>query len=730
MVSSRVAGRLAAALFVASGLITSTTPLVPAAADLNKSGVAALSVVCVLVGIVTWRLPWQRWPHHTTLWLVPVTLALIAGFNAMAGADTYRYSLFFVVSAMWIGATQPSGTCLRFSPVLAAAYLGPLLLGEHPVWARVSALYAVPVCVAAGETLGWVTSQLARAHLALRRNEERFRALVQNASDVVLVTDAGGAIVYVSPAVEHVMGRSVSETIATHGLDMLHPDDRQRAAQALAELVSRPGGSTSMELRSRHTDGTWRWLETRATNLLHQPGVAGVVLNYRDVTERRELEQRLVHQASHDALSGLPNRVLLLERIGDALARRVDAGRIAVLFVDLDNFKVVNDSLGHAAGDQLIVAVAERLQACVRPGDTVARLGGDEFTLLLDGIDGACDAIGVAEQVQQQLAAPFVLSGQEVFAMGSIGIVLSTLEHDSPDVLLREADVAMYRAKSNGKGGWALYAPDMGAAAHARLELETALRLAVKRGELRVHYQPIVDLETGRVNEVEALVRWQHPERGLVEPAAFIPLAEETGLIVPIGSWVLEMACRQMQTWHSSRPTQPPLTLSVNVSARQLRDPGLANTIADMLRQTGLAPTSLKLELTESVLMQDADAARLRSLTALGISLAIDDFGTGYSSLAYLSRMPIDTLKIDQSFVARLGQPEGDAVVRTIVALGHSLNMTVTAEGIERPDQAARLRRLGCDQGQGFSFAHPQPAELCDLDLDVGLIPLAMRPAA
>jgi len=429
-----------------------------------------------------------------------------------------------------------------------------------------------------------------------------------------------------------------------------------------------------------------------------------------------ELERKLAeltHQATHDPLSGLPNRTQFIRYVDDALAEAGTDEAVAILFLDLDNFKVVNDSLGHAAGDRLILAVAERLRAITAGNgqDCTARLGGDEFTLLVRNAGDGTPALALAERILRDLSRLTQIDDHELFVSCSIGIALSTDCPGDAGDLLRAADVAMYHAKSSGRGRCAVYDPAMGRHAAERLELETELRRAIERGGLQVHYQPIIDLATGRVAEMEALVRWVHPQRGMLSPAVFIPLAEETGLIVPLGRWVLEQACRQVRAWQLQYPSQPPLVASVNLSARQLQHPDLQRSVVEILERTGLPATSLKLEITESVLMRDTDAARLRSLAALGIRLAIDDFGTGYSSLAYLSRLPIDTLKIDRSFVNRLGQePESDAVVRTIVALAHSLNLSVTAEGIEHPEQAAELRRLGCSRAQGFLIARPMPA--------------------
>jgi diguanylate cyclase (GGDEF)-like protein len=439
---------------------------------------------------------------------------------------------------------------------------------------------------------------------------------------------------------------------------------------------------------------------------LHQ--LAGAVNHLAEQVQTRVGE--LTHLAFHDVLSQLPNRALCLERLGAALATAPPGG-LAVLFFDMDNFKFVNDSLGHDAGDRLLVAVSERLRRCIRPGDTLARHGGDEFTILLNPIGSVADALDVAERIGAELSAPFHLKEREVFVTASIGVALNGPHTAGPEDLLREADTAMYHAKTNGKARCEVFTSRMATQATERLDLETDLRRAVGRDEFRVYYQPIVQLATGGLVEFEALLRWEHPERGLVSPLSFIPLAEETGLIVPIGQWVLEQACRQARSWQLQFPGYDDLVMGVNLSACQLQQPDLLDIVKQTLGDTGLSPRCLKLEITESVAMQDAESTgeTLLKLTELGVQLAIDDFGTGYSSLAYLNRFPIDVLKIDQSFVARLGDgPEHAALVRSIIALATALNLRVTGEGIETAEQRRELQLLGCQLGQGYFFSEPK----------------------
>ena len=547
--------------------------------------------------------------------------------------------------------------------------------------------------------------------LHARRSEERFRSLIQNASDLIMILGFDGLLLYVSPSVERILGRPPKEAEGAKISRWVHPDDAHRMREALLGCAATRGGTATTDLRLLRADGGWRRVEMVVNNLLHEPEVGGIVLNARDVTERKALEERLSHQAFHDDLTGLPNRALFLDRLGHALSRvDRDGKKVALLFLDLDGFKVVNDSLGHRAGDELLVAVAERLLSCSRPGDTVARLGGDEFTLLLEGVEEESEAVEVANRIPAKLREPFDLEGHEVVVTASIGISLGTSE-DRPDGLLRSADVAMYEAKNKGKARHKVFDPEMDDRALKRLRTESQLRHALREGEFRVHYQPLVDLGTGRICEVEALVRWEHPERGLVQPGQFVPLAEETGLIVPIGMRVLEEACRRVRSWQE-RFGGTPLALSVNLSPKQFQHPGLVEDVLGVLHRTGLDPRDLKLEITEGVVMEDAEAtvALLHRLKDVGVRLAIDDFGTGYSSLAYLKRFPVDVLKIDRSFVAGLGRvPEDTAVVRATVAFAKSMGLSVTAEGIETAEQLTYVQALGCDLGQGFYLHRPIP---------------------
>jgi diguanylate cyclase (GGDEF)-like protein/PAS domain S-box-containing protein len=548
-----------------------------------------------------------------------------------------------------------------------------------------------------------------------RIGEERFRSLVQNAADTVAIVDRTGHFTYCSPAVERNWGVSPSAVEGASLFEIIHRDDVAAARTFFAECLETPGGNITTELRARTGDGVWRQAEVVGHNQLGQEAVDGVVLTFSDITDRRAFEDQLKTLAFRDPLTNLANRALFIDRLDHALATAMRrAQSVGVLFLDIDNFKLVNDSLGHDAGDRLLMAVAERLQTVVRDEDTAARFGGDEFTILLADVASEVDATDVAERMETALTSPFTIDGHELFVSASIGIALSGARSVGSEALVRNADLAMYRAKLNGKARHETFDGSMAAGTMARIELETDLRHALDRNEFRVYYQPIVSIADNQIVEVEALVRWEHPVRGLVQPNDFIPAAEETGLIVPIGQWVLKEACRQAALW-TRELALPAISMSVNLSARQFQHPGLLDDVEQALRMAQLDPASLTLEITESVVMKEreAAAAKLREIKALGVRVAVDDFGTGYSSLAYLKDFPVDSLKIDRSFTGSLGEGGDDsAIVRSIVALGHALRLSVTAEGIETEVQLAHLRALRCDRGQGYLFARPAPANV------------------
>lgn len=546
----------------------------------------------------------------------------------------------------------------------------------------------------------------------LTESERHFRTLVQNGSDIITVLDPDGNITYQSPSIERVLGHRPDEMIGTRAFTYVHPKDVARVRDSFARNLNRPGVHEPISMRVRHENGSWRHMEMVTNNLMHEPGVGGFVLNTRDVTDRKALEERLAHQAFHDDLTDMPNRSLFLTSLEKALDRaRAGGGRVAVLFMDLDSFRVVNDSLGHSAGDAALVKVAARLRGCLRPGDLAARFGGDEFVALLQDVAGEYEVTEVAGRIVRDLGVPFDLHGRKMAFSASIGAVLSdTSELQGAAGLLRAADVALHRAKEENKAGYAVFDETMNARALERLDLETDLRRAVEHEEFAIHYQPKVDLRTGRIIGTEALARWFSPERGMVSPAKFIPVAEETGMIKPIGRWVLREACLQAREWQRTLASVLPTAISVNLSAAQLDDPRFVEEVAAVMEETGVDPASLILEITESMMMKDAEGVvdKLKGLKELGLRIAVDDFGTGYSSLSYLKRFPIDLLKIDRAFVDGLGHEAGDtAIVRAIIGLARALSLEVTAEGIETAEQLELLRDLGCDYGQGYYFARP-----------------------
>jgi diguanylate cyclase (GGDEF)-like protein/PAS domain S-box-containing protein len=551
-----------------------------------------------------------------------------------------------------------------------------------------------------------------------RQSEARFRSLVAHSSDLITVLDANGIVTYQSPSIQRVLGYRADEIEGSEFGHLLSASDQPRLAQIIAgvgEAYVGGGAETHvLECSLRHRNGSWLQFEVQHTDLLQDEHVRGVVLNSRDVSERKEFEEQLAHQAFHDPVTSLANRALFADRVQHSIKRSIRGGpSIGVMFIDLDDFKTVNDSLGHAAGDTVLQEVARRLQGAVRPGDTVARFGGDEFAILLDGVMDSAEAADVAGRILNVLELEYEIDGKQVYPRASVGICLAGAELGSVDAeeLLRNADVAMYMAKRDSKGSYRVFEPAMHERVVERLELQAELQRALELNQLVVHYQPVVRLDQQADYGAEALLRWVHPTRGTIPPLQFIPLAEETGQIVAIGRWVLQEACRQAATLHERFPRKPPLTISVNLSVKQLQSEMIIDDVVDALEASGIPPSTLVLEITESVMMADTDLAvqRLNELKALGVMLAMDDFGTGYSSLSYLSRFPVDILKMDRSFLSE--EHEESGLIAAIIALGTSLSLDVVAEGIELPEQIESLRDLGCDLGQGFFFAKPMNEE-------------------
>ena len=560
----------------------------------------------------------------------------------------------------------------------------------------------------------------------LRSAEFRYRALVEQLPLAVYVDrlDETSSNIYSSPQIESMLGFSPEEWATDDELflSLLHPEDREQVLAAHARTHA-TGEPLQIEYRFRTRDGRVVWVQDEA-RVIEAPDGTRVLQGYLlDVTARREAEDQLRHQAFHDALTGLANRALFSDRVEHALVRRAEAhGDVAVLILDLDDFKAINDSLGHAAGDTLLREVGTRLRAVLTASHTVARIGGDEFAILVEDPSGLAEAVGLAGRLLSQLQLPFQLDGREVFVTPSIGIAVGR-DHES---LLRSADVALYRAKTAGGAQYAVYGPKMDEDVLGRLELISDLRRARVEEEFTIHYQPIVELASGRLVGVEALARWRHPTRGLLQPAEFISLAEETGRIVEVGRWVLGEACRRTAEWKALLPPGAQLSVSVNMSTRQVRGRGFVESIESALASSGLDPSALTVEITESVLAERRDELVdvLGEVCALGVSLALDDFGTGYSSFPLLQDLPVHGVKVDRHFVGLIGTGrEPTAFVRAIVELARALDLEVVAEGIENPAQVAVLRQLGCRLGQGFHYARPLEATQLDELLADGAVP-------
>ncbi|ACB50871.1 unknown [Crocosphaera subtropica ATCC 51142] len=557
------------------------------------------------------------------------------------------------------------------------------------------------------------TLERQKAETALRESEQRFRALIENAIDIILIVSSEGNLTYLSPSVKRILGYDPVSLMGQGFWDLIHPDDQEAVKLVFDRIKGKANQSTAIsEFRVQTDDNRWIILEAIAKNLENDPTVAGFVINCHDITERHYTAQQLRYDAYHDKLTGLANRSALLEQLKQAITRnqRRREDHFALLFLDLDRFKVINDSLGHLMGDELLKNTAQRLEHCHREGDLLARFGGDEFVFLLRDIQQPQEAIIVAQRIHEVLKAPFTLNNREIFISASIGITISTDRYDHPEQILRDADAAMYRAKAKGKACHEIFAPTMHLSALKELHLESDLRQAIQRKELVVYYQPIFRLDTQQIIGAEALVRWHPPGKSLIPPNDFIPIAEETGLIIDIDRWVLQCACQQLHQWQKEFKDLAPHFISVNLSPKQFSDPYLTNTITEIISATELPKEYLKLEITETVFLKNSNTVLeiLSQLQQLNIQICLDDFGTGYSSLSYLHRFPLNSLKIDRSFVSHLGQTtKNDAIVRIVGSLANELELELIAEGIEESYQIEALNHLGYQWGQGYYFSPP-----------------------
>jgi diguanylate cyclase (GGDEF)-like protein/PAS domain S-box-containing protein len=727
--------------------------IVPTGADVRGFSWLPLMLVVVAVVLATsiiWLLAHGGdesgvaapvvWWWSTGLGLL-VAAVIAADATGQAGSDRFGRTLLVLSAGAFAAAVlldprpgrdlSPAQVVLRervatLAPlvplVLAAASLLTAILRRESLTAASVALTVVLLLAVAASTLLarldsldvslTLEDRVAERTLALGTREKWFSGLIQNSSDVITVVAPDATIRYQTPSGARVLGHDPTLLVGQRLSGILRPDDARRLMAAMKEAAADPGRPIALDLSIWHRDGHWCATETTVTSLLHDPRINGLVLNTRDVSERRRLEEALTRQAYSDGLTGLANRTRFRDGVEGALDS-APAGTVAVVFMDLNGFKAVNDSQGHAVGDHLLTLVGQRLRNCVRPGDVVARLGGDEFAVLVQGDQAEAGAVWVADRVRRVLAGDFVLDGRSVTLAAAIGIAVNDEGDETADQLLRNADLAMYRAKAGQRTEFLRFETSMHEDLLARVDAEKDLRRAVERGDLCLHYQPLVDLRTGDVVGAEALARWNHPERGLVSPTEFIDLAEETGLVERIGAWALHEAAQAAAGWQHFAPADVPFRVSVNVSGRQV-GPGLPRTVRDALAASGLSAGALTLEMTESVLMDRPDeaAAILTRLKSLGVRIAIDDFGTGYSSLAYLARFPVDVLKIDRSFVEHVDRDsEPSELVRTIIQLGRSLQLVTVAEGVETERQREAIAAMGCTLGQGYLFSKALPAE-------------------
>ncbi|MCU1352911.1 MAG: diguanylate cyclase/phosphodiesterase with sensor(s) [Acidimicrobiales bacterium] len=712
---TRANARLASVLHVVCGLFAlSVTPFLAVAPQGRPGLLMALGGLSAVFGVAIWFLPWQRWPADSTLFLVPFALAMVSAHGWLIGADGYRFGALFMVVFAWIGNTQRRWCSVAFSPLLIVAYGIPAALGpQHQDLALGGAVYVIPICVLLGESVAWMSERNRRAQESEHLSAEFLRAAFDNASVGSVVVGLDGLIVQANRVLDQMLGYATGELTGVRFITLVHPDDQKHVIDYGRMMQRAPRTGAHAERRLLQRDGHSIWVDMSASVTHDTAGdPTFFVAQIQDVTERRAYESNLTYQALHDDLTALPNRVLLMDRMQLSLQRAGDdPGLVAMLYLDLDNFKYVNDSHGHAAGDALLKDIAQRLTATVGKRDTLVRLGGDEFVVFCDRVAQTSDAVELADRIHAALADGFEIAGGRFVANVSIGIAVTDAADASADLLLRDADTALYEAKRRGRSRSELFSNELRDRTTTRVQTETDLRDALARNELQLWYQPITDLTTRQVVGAEALLRWDRGSDGIVLPGDFIDIAEETGLIVPIGEWVVHQACHAAARWMRSGAA---LSIAVNLSSRQLSSPGLVDTVREALADSGLPPGQLWLEVTESVLIDDADAALtvLQELKDCGVHLALDDFGTGYSSMSYLRRYPFDSLKIDRTFVSDLADHVPDtALVTAIIDMAEALGLETVAEGVERQNQLDVVSELGCTQAQGYLLARPMPEQ-------------------
>jgi len=711
-----ISGRVASIAFVLASLLVMVSELVsPGTA--SRVSVAVIGCAALAVGAAAWWVPWQRLPRSTVLWMVPAGLVAIDVGFVFGDRNEFNFSVTFVLVFVLIGLTQPRWAPLKMAPLLVVAYVVPLLAigGHQAVVGLGSALYVVPVCLILGEAISWGMSRLALATDELAQGEASVRQLFDAAPIGICKLGIDGRFIEVNRAYGDILGYEPDQLAGMPLQTFTHPDDRAASQELIGKLLSGEIDQFKQEKRYLRADGRQVWVSVNGSSVRSTDGVPLFLIGQiEDITERRQLSDELALHAVTDPLTGLPNRTLFMERLETALHRVEASGQlVALMFLDLDRFKLVNDGIGHDAGDRLLRRVGQRLQGALRSSDVLARFGGDEFTILCE-VSGPEEVDVVVARIRASMATPVAEPDFEQFVSLSIGVALSQPGAMAPSVLLRCADIAMYQAKQLGPGRYVLHEERDEGDAGRRLRLSNELHRAVREDQLVLHYQPYIDMRDMTLVGTEALVRWRHPVRGLLAPGEFIELAEECGLMVELGAWVLREACRQGARWMTGRAAagmvEEPPAMSVNISPQQLSDPGFTDIVASVLVDTGFPAEHLWLEITEGALMRDpvAAIAILGALRELGVHLAIDDFGTGYSSLSYLRRLPVEALKIDRSFIEHLDEESDDrAIVQAVVALGDALGLGIIAEGIERPSQAIELAGLGSFVAQGYLYARP-----------------------